>query len=113
MVACDDRDFPDRRPSLDTGWHRFSLHWLGGEALLFHLPSTVHDNRNRTAAVYTSFFAGGIMGHIALVRLCVWLGTTFLAYALAFGFASIADSTLLRPLQGFVETFLLRMQKGE
>lgn len=66
-----------------------------------------------TAAVYTSFFAGGIMGHIALVRLCVWLGTTFLAYALAFGFASIADSALLRPLQGFVESFLLRMQKCE
>lgn len=62
-----------------------------------------------TAAVYTSIFAGGIMGHAALVRLCVWLGTTLLAYVLALGWASIVDSALLRPLQGFVELSLLRL----
>lgn len=62
-----------------------------------------------TAAVYTSMFAGGIMGHFALVRLCAWLGTTLLAYVLAFGAASIVDSALLRPLQCFVESLLLRL----
>lgn len=65
-----------------------------------------------TAAIYTSIFAGGIMGHAALVRLCVWLGTTLLAYVLAFGCASIVDSALLRPLQGLVESSLLRLQKA-
>lgn len=47
MAACDNSDLLDLRSSLDTGRPCLVLHWLGGEALLFHLPSSVHDNRNR------------------------------------------------------------------
>lgn len=53
------------------------------------------------------------MGHAALVRVCVWIGTTALAYVLAIGIASIVDSALLKSLQGFIESILLGIQKGE
>lgn len=63
-----------------------------------------------TAAVYTSVFAGGIMGYAALVRVCVWIGATALAYVLAFSVASIVDSVLLKPLQSVAEASLIRFQ---
>lgn len=60
-----------------------------------------------TAAIYTSVFAGGIMGYAALVRVCVWIGATALAYVLAIGIASIVDSALLKPSQCATEAFLI------
>lgn len=66
-----------------------------------------------TAAIYTFIFAGGIMGHVALMRVFVWIGATMLAYALALGVASIVDWVLLSPLQGLVESVPAILQKDE
>lgn len=40
-----------------------------------------------TVAIYTSVFAGGIMGRVVPVRVCVWIGAALSAYVLAFVFA--------------------------
>lgn len=50
------------------------------------------------------------MGYAALVRVCVWIGATALAYVLAFSVASIVDSVLLKPLQSVAEASLIRFQ---
>lgn len=61
-----------------------------------------------TSVVYASIFVGDIMEYIALVRACVWIVTTVLAYVLAFSVASIVDSALLKRLQSATETSLIR-----
>lgn len=105
FMIFDRLSIPDGRVSCCIGWaakRSYSIYLLQYTTIEI-----------ATAAIYTSVFAGGIMGHAALVRVCVWIGTTALAYVLAIGIASIVDSALLKSLQGFIESILLGIQKGE